>query len=138
MRAIINKRMNLVDATDSDVKIAEAHLAQTERQQRAGLGLLWDLQASAAILALLHLQGLFDVRGAHIHSGGAILVGVHFLLSMAIVVLLTSFSSRLLNPHLRFRGDVEPFLLLLVVLFPLIVCIASVAFASFTAVAIVS
>lgn len=47
-------RVNLIDAIDSDVNITEAHFAQTERQQRAGFGLLRDLQTFAAILALFH------------------------------------------------------------------------------------
>lgn len=127
-----SERVNLINATDSDVNIAEAHFAQAKSQQCAGLGFLRDLQTFTAILTLLHLQRLLYIRGTHIYGGGAILVGIDFLLAMTVVVLLASLFPRLLNPHLRLHGgDIESLLFLLVVaLFPLIVHIASVTFAN--------
>lgn len=109
--------MNLINAIYGDTEITEAHFAQTKRQQCSGLGLLWNLQISAAILTLLHLQRLLYVRSTHVHGSGPIFIGVHLFLSTTVAVILASLlPSRLLNSHLRLNGGVGLLLFRLVII----------------------
>lgn len=98
---------HLVDEGERNLQVAALHLVSTERQQGAWLGLIGDLHRRGALLAPLQLQTEFDVAGAHVDGGRAVLVRVALLAAPEVAVARSTPLSKIkpkINKILNFRS----------------------------------